>query len=535
MTEYSKHTERKILLLEPPFYRLYGSRFGVNIFPLSLGYLSGVIKQKTSWDVTAYNAEFSRRGKGIAIDFLMKKGYSSYLNNLINLSGAVWNELMVAWGRGITIDFLMKKGYSNYLNNLTNQSGAVWRELRAAIVDCKPDVLGISCKSQNYASVKIVAKMAKEINRKIVVVVGGPHPSMVGEALLECSDIDICVRGEGEETIVELLTAVDEGRALDDVSGIVFRKNDTILSTPQRKYIENLDSLPFPHEVAPDVLKDYQKYPITAFHRIFAIRGCPFNCAFCGSKYIWSRRPRYRSVTNVIAQIKSLQKIGLTHVHFDDDTFGVSKQYIQDLCQNLILHCSGLTWGCEIHVNLVDRDTINMVKAAGCNYLQLGIESGNNKVLEQVRKGITIEKALSACETIENVGGIHLNTFFMVGFPQETEESLKDTFNAMKKVRCNSITFGIFTPYPGTELFEFCSQKGLIDSSFDISLYNHQSPNNYFCPDIPRERFRELVADIADLVDTKNKSGGGLIRRIRELGIRKSLRRLAEKARVNHI
>ncbi|MBI2852978.1 MAG: radical SAM protein [Chloroflexi bacterium] len=496
MAQHQPQNERRILLVEPPFYRLYDTRFGVNIFPLSLGYLSAAIMSRTSWKVQAYNAEFSGQQVGISIDFLMKKGYKSYLNSL------------------------------------ENTSGGIWEEVKAAIADFAPDVLGITCKSQNFASVRIVARLAKEIDKEIIVVVGGPHPSMDGVNVMKCPDIDICVRGEGEETAVELLSAIDEGKDWGDVSGIMFRKNGDVCQTPPRSYIGDLDSLPFPHEVAPEVLKDYSRYPLTAFHRIFAIRGCPFNCSFCGSRYVWSRRARHRSVENVVRQIQSLQKMGLTFIHFDDDTFGVNKEYIRDLCHAIKSNCPGLTWGSEIHVNLVDRETIGLMKSAGCVFLQLGIESGSNRMLELIRKGITVEKALSVCEMIKGVGGIHLNTFFMAGFPQETEETLRDTCNVMEAVKCDSISFSIFTPYPGTELFELCKERGLIGSDFDISLYNHQSPNNYFCPNIPRQKFRELVSEMVRLVDAKNRRGTSLFRRVRELGLRESFRRFKQRMKV---
>lgn len=502
MANRLKKSERRILLIEPPFYRLYNERFGISAFPLSLGYLSGAIKKKTSWKVMAYNAEFAEKPMDISIEFLMKQGYSNYRDNLASLSGKVWEEV------------------------------------RATITEFDPDVIGITSKSPNFASAKIVAKLAKEISPGTTVIVGGPHPSTDGRNAMKCADIDICVRGEGDETIVELLHAIESGQDLSNISGIIFRKNGDLVETPPRNYVEDLDSLPFPHEIAAEVLKDYDKYPLTAFHRIFAIRGCPFNCSFCGSRYVWSRRPRYRSVGNVVRQIQALQQMGLTHIHFDDDTFGVNKQYIKDLCDELRTRCPGLTWGSEIHVNLVDKETITMMKSAGCNVIQLGIESGNNQILEQIRKGTTIEKALAACETIKNIGGIHLNVFFMVGFPQETEQTLRDTFIAMQKVKCDSFSFSIFTPYPGTELFELCQQKGLIGDDFDLSLYNHQSPNNYFSPEISQEKFAELVSAMARLVDKKNRDAVSLTRRVqdtmravRTLGLSESFRRLVKKIR----
>jgi radical SAM superfamily enzyme YgiQ (UPF0313 family) len=156
-----------------------------------------------------------------------------------------------------------------------------------------------------------------------------------------------------------------------------------------------------------------------------------------------------------------------------------------------------------MHVKLVDEQTISMMKLAGYSAIQIGIESGNNEILSAMRKDITVEEALAACEIIKKQG-IELETFFMVGFPQETEDTLNNTIAAMKKAKCDSICYSIFTPYPGTEAFEFCKKNGLIKDDFNISLYNHQSPANCFSMNIRPERFRILVKKIEKMVDRKN-------------------------------
>jgi hypothetical protein len=119
-----------------------------------------------------------------------------------------------------------------------------------------------------------------------------------------------------------------------------------------------------------------------------------------------------------------------------------------------------------------------------------------------VRKRITIEQGLKACEIIKR-HGIELHTFFMVGFPWETEETLDATIDAIRRTRCDTVSYSIFTPYPGTEAFALCRQLGLVDDDFDVSLYNHQSPANCFCLNIPRERFRKLVSKVERAVDRK--------------------------------
>ena len=149
--------------MAPPFYRLFKDTYALARYPLSLGYLAGTIKKETDWDVMVYNADFIPDSEP-----------------------------------GIKNSYMTSVGFDKYLCNLRDSSGQVWRETKSVILEYKPDVVGISSMSQNFASSRIVAKLAKEINRDTIVVVGGPHPSMVGGEVLKCRDIDICVKGEGE-------------------------------------------------------------------------------------------------------------------------------------------------------------------------------------------------------------------------------------------------------------------------------------------------------------------------------------------------
>lgn len=240
----------KILLVEPPFYRLYKDNYSLGRYPLSLGYLAGIIKKETDWNIMVYNADFSAN----------------------SVTGKV--------------SYLAGSGFINYLKNLRDLSQPIWSEIRTVISKYEPIVVGIASKSQNFASVQNIAKLVKEINNETIVVIGGPHPSMVGKDVLVCPDIDICVKGEGERTIVELLNTIGEHKGLGAVKGIVYRKGEETIENPPREFIDNLDTLCFPHEAAPEVLKDYNLYPLSAFKNIFAIRGCPFSCFYCGSREI---------------------------------------------------------------------------------------------------------------------------------------------------------------------------------------------------------------------------------------------------------
>ncbi|MGD0518252.1 MAG: radical SAM protein [Thermoguttaceae bacterium] len=483
----------KILLIEPPFYSLFKDTYSLVRYPLSLGYLAAAIIDKTNWGVTVYNADFRPQ----------------------------WETMQ--------LKYVLETAYENYLHNLGNESAEVWKEIEATIAAYRPTVVGISAKSQNFKSALMVARLAKKIDGRTIVVMGGPHPSMVGAEVLNNPEVDVCVVGEGEHTVVELLDAIEGHKPLDNIEGIIFRKDGRILCTPPRKLIEDLDSLGFPHQTAPAVLKDYELYPLEAFANVFATRGCPYQCFFCGSREIWGRKVRFRSPEHVAREIACLQKLGLNRIHFDDDTFGVNKRYISDLCNAIMRDCPGLSWSCEIHVRLVDEATISLMKAAGCCQIQLGVESGNNAILSAIRKGFTINEAFQACRIISR-HGIKLEVFFIVGFPQETEETLGDTVAAMKKIKCNKIAYSKFTPYPGTEAFQFCKDHGLIGDDFDVSLYHHQSPANSFCMNIAPEKFKSLAHDIGRMVSRMNwlkrlRAVPSLqnFHRIRDLGLGQSL------------
>jgi len=492
-----KQDQHKILLIEPPFYRLFKDTYCLERYPLSLGYLGGEIRKNTTWGVMVYNADFQPD-----VEFIR----TSYLTGI---------------------------GFNNYINNLNDLSRKIWKEIELTVAEYRPTVVGISAKSQNFKSALIVAGLVKKLNEQAVVIMGGAHPSMVGTDLLNYPEVDIGVIGEGEITIVELLNAIEAQGELDDIQGIVYRRHGQVIRNPQRELIANLDSLCFPHEYAPEILKDYNKYPKMAFKNIFAIRGCPYNCFFCGSRNIWSRKVRFRSPENVVKEIKGLEKIGLKYIHFDDDTFGVSPKYINGLCNALMQHCPGIKWSCEIPVQLVNEENISLMKDAGCFSIQMGIESGNNDILSLIRKNITIEEALDACDLIKKKG-IALQVFFIVGFLQDTEETLRDTITAMRKIKCDAISYSIFTPYPGTEAFELCKKKGMIGDDYDVSLYNHQSPVNNFCMNIPLERFRKIVDKVEKQIDRKNLHRVRRIlklfdlttfKKIQQVGIGKSLKK----------
>ncbi len=485
---------KRIMLIEPPFYRLYHDQYCLVKYPLALGYLSGAIIKNSNWSVQTYNADFNVRKK----NFNPENKY---------VSG---------------------EGFKRYLSSLKDYSLPIWKEVKNLIKDYDPSVVGISAKTQNFVSASIVAKIAKEINPEIKIIVGGVHSTMNGSKVLDHENIDFLSIGEGEKTIVELLHALENDRELNTVKGIVFKDNGKIVSTKSQFYIENLDTLSFPLTNASKVLKDFDKYPKEAFGYIFASRGCPYACTFCESKSMWTRKVRYRSPENVIAELKQLYEFGVKKVNFDDDTFGVSKKNIKAINDLMHDELPNMTYTCETVVQLAkDENVVKDMKRGGCTATFVGIESGSNEILKKIKKTQTTEECIQAMQNLRK-HDIESHAFIMVGFPDETEETFTQTINFISKLKPDSVIFSIFTPYPGSDIYNECKDKGIIQGDFDLSLYNHQSPLNCFTKNIPKERFYELRKKAFEFVDSYNRKAKFRrgIASLRKLGVRATWKRV---------
>jgi radical SAM superfamily enzyme YgiQ (UPF0313 family) len=182
-----------------------------------------------------------------------------------------------------------------------------------------------------------------------------------------------------------------------------------------------------------------------------------------------------------------------------------------------------------MNVNLVDDATLTLMKSAGCHMIELGVESGDDHILKAMKKNITSEQALNACKLIKK-HGIELQAYIIAGYPQETEETLQRTMEFLRKINCN-ICFSIFSPFPGTEIYELCKEKKLIEDDYDISLHNFQNLDS-FCLNISRDRFKELILPMIREIDKMNKRykisrvfSANTLWRIREMGLGGAVRK----------
>jgi len=470
---------RRVLLVEPPFYRLYKDGYGLARYPLSLGYLAAALRTATQSSVLVVNGDFHPDPEPFSAPYLTGEGFVRYCESLDDPKGPEWGRL----GRTI----------SRFV----------------------PDVIGITVRTPTLGSALAVARLAREIRPEAVIVAGGPHATIIGDAMLDHPPIDVVAVGEAETTLVELVETLDRGGSPEDVPGLIFREGRRALRTRPRHPLEDLDGLPHPHRFASEVLDEFDRHPVSAFGHILATRGCPHACGFCSSPTLYGRKVRARSPDDVIFEVSSLQGMGVNHVHFEDDTFGIDEKHLCGLSSLLASKCRGITWSCETHVNRISPESLVAMKQGGCTAIQLGIESGDDRVLSRIGKGFTYERAHRASLAIK-AAGLRLEAFFMVGCPEETVESLAATRRAIEQSPADKIIYSIFTPYPGTPMFDSCRKLGLVGPHHDFSRHNHQSPENHFSPHIDYRQFRELAADIERLVSDKN----GAARRREVLGCR---------------
>jgi anaerobic magnesium-protoporphyrin IX monomethyl ester cyclase len=315
-----------------------------------------------------------------------------------------------------------------------------------------PDIVGISAMTSEIHSGAEAARKIKERMPSCTTVVGGAHSiSIPQETMEEFPEFDILVTGEGEYTLLEIVNVIRAAGPLDDIKGIMFRRDGQIVSTPQREWIEDLDSLPFPA---------WHKYPrVAPFYYVLSSRGCPNNCAFC--KTILGKRQRKRSPENVVDEIQWLHdRFGVKKFIFQDETFTLDRKRTEHMLDLMIergLH-SEMEWVAQTRVDRVDEHIFTLLKRAGCGLIEFGVESGNQEILNTVNKRITLQQVEDAVRLAKKAG-LKVGCSFILGHPFETRKTAQDTVDFLVKLNPDNISLGIMVPLPGTRIYEM-AKKG---------------------------------------------------------------------------
>jgi radical SAM superfamily enzyme YgiQ (UPF0313 family) len=319
-------------------------------------------------------------------------------------------------------------------------------------------MVGISTHTETFGNAMEIAGKVKQLDSKIKVVLGGPHPSIMPEQVLREPNVDYVVAGEGEETIVELLRYTLESKGDPaEIRSLAYRDPSGAVRVNSRRPLLDPDALPWPaRDIFPLELYEERWNVLTA-------RGsCPFKCPFCSASHIWGGRRKVRSPRSIVEELKMLiDSYGADHVSFIDDIFTVDRKWVYGLIEHLKQFSGQLTWSCATRVDCVDKDLIRAMANAGCRAIQYGIESGSQPILDSV-KGIRKDQVLEAVKASVD-SGIHVTSSFMIPFPDDTVDTIRETKLFIKQVldAGSDMVMSYTTPHPGTEFYERADEFGL--------------------------------------------------------------------------
>jgi len=348
------------------------------------------------------------------------------------------------------------------------------RDIEKELQTFNPDVVGIASVTPSIYEAYKVAKIAKKVREDCIVVFGGPHATFMSrQTLEECKYIDIIVKGEGEETIKELIESIEKGAPLNKVRGITFREKNEIIDSEPRPFIKNIDDIPFPSR---DLLPMHlYKFNGVKYTTMLTSRGCPFKCSFCSSSRLFGGYWRGRSPENVLEEMKIIyEEYNIKNIEFIDDTFTLDQERAEKICDGIIKQGWDISWGASSRVDTLSKKLVEKMKKAGCWILFLGIESGSQKILDAIGKRITIEQAKEAVKIIKDAG-IQVLGSFIIGFIQDTKETIKETIKFAKSLNLDYAEFSILTPYPGTPIYEYVEKNNLLLTK-DWSKYTATEP-----------------------------------------------------------
>jgi anaerobic magnesium-protoporphyrin IX monomethyl ester cyclase len=354
-----------------------------------------------------------------------------------------------------------------------------------AVLAEKPDVIGISCLTRLAPATYAMADELKRRNGSIPIVLGGPHVTCFPDEILQaCSSIDILVPGEGEQTFADLLDHLATGKPLDEVLGIIYRDADgKVRTTPVRDPERNLDLFPhparhiYPNDLYIPLPNQSRRRPVTT---VMTSRGCPYGrCKFCYQGGRYSAPYRRRSAANVIDEIGRLVKdLGIREILFWDDNFCINPKWIHAFCDGLDREKLDLTWTVLGRVNTVTLDMLQRMFASGCYSVYYGLESGSQKMLDIINKGITLDDSRAAIEWARKAG-MEVRGSFILGMPHETPALAEETIRFACELNVDWLIFFLYRLQPGTPLGDCAAEHGtILEEQLDMHAASYV-PNGY--------------------------------------------------------
>ena len=359
------------------------------------------------------------------------------------------------------------------------------------VVGFKPKIVGLSAMTHIVKTAGYIAKKIKEKSPETITVLGGFHATFLPEQTLnEFPELDYVSVGEGEICWSKFADIILNKKGnVENIQGLWFRKNGKVVDRGRGEIPNTLDELGEPgwHLYDQEVIKKYAtEIPV------IGMRGCPFGCNFCSRPY--GRTVRRRTPKLIVDEIEKYYNFyNISYFNFWDETFTVHKEHAQEVCKEIIKRNIKIKWFAETHANTVDLETAQLMKDAGCDITGFGIESGNDELLKQMKKGAKKENIINAIKIMKQVK-IRTCAFFIFGHPNETYKTIFDSIRFASKVNCEEVAIGIMVPYPGTEIYNMAlnGEGGYVKMSIDWDDYNKQLGNAVELKNISRRKLELL-------------------------------------------
>lgn len=333
--------------------------------------------------------------------------------------------------------------------------------LNKKLKEFNPDYVAITFTTPSFSKMQQITKVVKDFNKGIKIVGGGAHASSFPEDSLKNSDLDIVVRGEGDLSFKEIIS----GNELSSIKGLSFKSGNEIISNPKRELIQDLDSLPYPSWHLYDLDK-YKNSRLVSKKNpagfIETSRGCVYQCVYC-NKNIFGRTFRTKSSRRVVDEMRFMLDSGFKEIHVVDDGFSTNLNRAKEICDLIKSERLGMPWNLQngLRVDRVDEELMKKLADSGCYRVTFGVESGNEEILKNIKKNITLDMVRNAVRWAKKYN-LEVFGYFMLALPGETKETMEDTINFARQVDFDYVKFTIMIPLPATEIYDTWKNEGYI-------------------------------------------------------------------------
>jgi radical SAM superfamily enzyme YgiQ (UPF0313 family) len=343
-------------------------------------------------------------------------------------------------------------------------------KIKEVFLEFSPDVLCVSLWTSTFEGEMMGARFLKNIKKDLLIIVGGPHMDLYAKETLERYPfLDYSVFGEGEKTILELLNALNKERKVEDLKGVVYRKNGRIIQNEAQEIIKDLDEIPFPliGELPLERYLNIMSGEGTSCIYILTSRGCPFKCKYCVDQQ-FGRTIRIHSPAYIIKYLKYLvEELNIDKIDFFDDTFTINKKRTITICNKIIEGNLNhrISWSIRTRADTVDEEIIGKLKSAGCYRIGFGVESGSQKILDIMNRGMSkdqIRKSFKLCKKY----GLEISANFMIGYPGESKKTYRQTIDFAKELDPTYALFSITIVQPNSDLYRDLQKEGIIVKDF---------------------------------------------------------------------